>query len=207
MSDGLRPGFHRGFFYLKSVCLITKIGKAIKIKAKPSKKQSPTNNNCITAIDNATPYATLTIKNRAIKAIIFFHPFYPFGDPSIKPRQSKQAWTIKTIQRRFRSGGAIPMKCLPGCSFPNPFRCYGNPFRSYLAFPIRIAAHPIVRRLPGSEKHCSERITRQGSRWEFDISRPSPDLQSPTIKPCHCRTIVQTNRAYPFSRRLRLLRE
>jgi len=79
VSDGLRPGFYRGFFYLKSVCLITKIGKAIKINAKPSKKQSPTNNNCITAIDNATPYATLTIKNRAIKAIIgFLHSINPF---------------------------------------------------------------------------------------------------------------------------------
>jgi hypothetical protein len=78
-EDGLAPGTNRGFFYLKSVCLITKIGKAIKIKAKPSKKQSPTNNNCITAIDNATPYATLTIKNRAIKAIIgFLHSINPF---------------------------------------------------------------------------------------------------------------------------------
>ena len=171
------------------------MGKAIKIKANPSKKQSTTNNNCITAIDNATPYATLTIKNRAIEAIIFFHPFYPFGDPSIKQRQSKQAWLEKTNRRRFRLGGVIPMKCLPGCSFPNPFRGYGNPFRSYLTFPIRIAAHPIVRRLPGSEKHCSERITRKGSRREFDISHPSPDLQSPTIKPCHCQTIVQINRA------------
>jgi hypothetical protein len=66
------------FFYLNNICLIANKGKAIKIKANPSKKQSPKNNNCITAIDNAMPYAMLAIKNWAIETIIFFHPCDPF---------------------------------------------------------------------------------------------------------------------------------
>ena len=134
VSDGFAPGTNRGFFYLKSVCLITKIGKAIKINAKPSKKQSPTNNNCITAIDNATPYATLTIKNRAIKAIIFFHPFHPSECHKLKPPQPGQSLKRKTNQ---------------SVSFHVSLRGYAYLLNDHLIAPIRIGIRPGLCRLPG----------------------------------------------------------
>lgn len=191
---------------MKSTRLITKMGKAIKINAKPSKKQSTANNNCITAIDNATPYATLTIKNRAIETIIFFHPSYPFDNLNKQQAQARQPLQRKTKPDAIRRVPFASMKSQPGCSFHVPFRGYGNLCRNNFSFPIRIATHPIFGGFPGTKQHRAVRITRQGSRREFDISRPSLDCQSPTIKPCHCRTIVQINRAFYRPGLLPLLR-
>jgi len=90
------------FFYLRKICFIKYAGNISKIITKPSKKQSPANNNCVTAINNATQYATLTIKNWAIEAIIkFLHSINPFVVTQ----------TFLAITLSFQYGSAFAQVC------------------------------------------------------------------------------------------------